>query len=59
MSGTVVIVIAALIGWFVLSLVLALVVGRRLGRAAPPVPTARIRPVSMAERRRRDRLPAA
>jgi hypothetical protein len=60
MSGTVVIVIAALIGWFVLSLFLALMVGRRLGRTAPPpVTPAWIPPVSIAERRRRDQMPAA
>ena len=59
MSGTVVIVIAALIGWFVLSVVLALMVGRRLGRTAPPVAPTWVRPVSIMERRRRDRRPAA
>lgn len=59
MSGTVVIVIAALIGWFVLSLVLALLVGRRLSRTAPPVAPTWIRPVSITERPRRDRMPAA
>jgi hypothetical protein len=59
MSGTVVIVLAAMIGWFVLSLALALVVGRRLSRTAPPAAPTWIRPVSITERRRQNRMPAA
>jgi hypothetical protein len=58
MSGTVVIVIAALLGWFVLSAALALAVGRRL-RSAPQVPPPRMQPASMPDSGRRDRLPAA
>ncbi len=61
MSGTVVIVIAALLGWCALSVAIALLVGRRLGRDAPAVRPPWIRPVSgrMSDERRRARRPAA
>jgi hypothetical protein len=59
MSGTVVIVIAALLGWCVLSLALALVLGRRLRQDAPRVTPTWIRPVSASASRQRDRRPAA
>jgi hypothetical protein len=59
MSGMVVIVIAALLGWFVLSVALALAVGRRLGRSAAPVAPTWIRPVHLAEDRQWDRRSAA
>ena len=59
MSGIVVIVIAALLGWCLVSGALALLVGRRLRRAAPPVVHTWIRPVRIADEQRRDRRPAA
>jgi hypothetical protein len=59
MSGTVVIVIAALIGWCLLSVALALFVGRRLRTTAPPVVPTWVRPVDIRYARRRDRMPAA
>ncbi len=59
MSGTVVIVIAALIGWFVISAVVALLLGRRLRRSAPAVIPTWVRPVSISSERRRDRRTAA
>jgi hypothetical protein len=60
MSGTVVIVIAALLVWCALSVALALLIGRRLRSDAPSVaPPTWIRPVSGADIRRRDRRPAA
>jgi hypothetical protein len=60
MSGTVLIVLAALFGWCVLSVVLALFVGRRLGAASasmrrrPPA----FRPLR-SESRSKERRPAA
>jgi hypothetical protein len=59
MSGTVVIVIAALVGWCLISVALALLIGRRLRQDAPAVRPAWIRPVRMPDAQRRDRRPAA
>jgi hypothetical protein len=59
MSGTVVIVIAALLGWFVLSVALALAIGRRLHHNAPRVAPTWIRPMGATNTRSRDRRPAA
>jgi hypothetical protein len=59
MSGTVVIVIAALVGWFALSVALALAIGRRLHQDAPRFAPTWIRPVSATTTRSRHRQPAA
>lgn len=59
MSGTVVIVIAALLGWFAISVALALLIGRRLHQDAPAVTPTWIRPVRMTDFPQRDRRPAA
>ena len=59
MSGTVVIVVAALFGWCMLSVVLALLVGRRLRQTEPPALPTWVRPVEITAARRRDRMPAA
>jgi hypothetical protein len=59
MSGTVVIVIAALFGWCALSVALALVIGRRLRLDARPVGPTWIRPVQLADARQQDQRPAA
>jgi hypothetical protein len=59
MSGTVVIVIAALLGWCVISVVLALLVGRRLRGGGPQITSGWTRPAKTKERQRQDRMPAA
>ena len=60
MSGTVVIVVAALLVWFALSVALALLIGRRLRSDAPSAaPPTWIRPVIRNEAPRRARRPAA
>jgi hypothetical protein len=59
MSGVVVIVIAALLGWCLVSVAVAVLVGRRLGRSDPGMAATRIPPVDVQDTRARDRRSAA
>lgn len=59
MSGIVVIVMAALLGWFVFSVALALLIGRRLHQHGPAIAPSWIRPVSAPDARQRKRRSAA